>query len=230
MPPSCTVDFTGGYTGHLRLSDGICILALCDQSYPRAAAFAYLEEVRVQFLEELKREFGSGSVDFGSQLETISKPFYFARFDRQIARIHNQYRNPTSSAMLDRVQADLSQVSRIMRCCIEDIVGRGDSLEHVSAKANTLKNGSKDFAKVSRSLSLQASLTKYLVPLLALAAVLLLVRLAVADVEKTPITLASGFCLVCFLFVIALRTRSRGGGKVDLSFASDYYSDHLHVL
>merc|ERR1712187_400853 len=97
--------------------------------YPKNLSFAFLEEIHRLFQEELKREFGTGSVDYRSHIETIEKPYYFIKFDRQITKKKAEYRDPSSSKALGRLNENLTEVSSIMRQNIDDIGNRGDSLD-----------------------------------------------------------------------------------------------------
>merc|ERR1712137_694647 len=113
---------------------------------------------------ELKREFGTGSVDYRSHIETIEKPYYFIKFDQVITKKKAEYRDPSSSKALGRLNENLTEVSSIMRQNIDEILHRGENLEEVGNKASKLKFASKDFKNTSRMLSFQTMLQKYGVP------------------------------------------------------------------
>merc|ERR1719394_1705719 len=114
--------------------DGVCFMSLFDKGYPKNLAFAFLEDVHRLFQEELKREFGTGSVDYRSHIETIDKPYYFIKFDRQITKKKTEYRDPKSSKALGRLNDSLNDVSSIMRQNIDEILQRGENLEEVGSK------------------------------------------------------------------------------------------------
>merc|ERR1712151_922138 len=114
-------------------------MALFDNSYPKNLSFAFIEEIHRLFQEELKREFGTGSVDYRSHIETIEKPYYFIKFDRQITKKKAEYRDPKSSKALGRLNEGLTEVSTIMRQNIDEILKRGENLDSVGRKANDLK-------------------------------------------------------------------------------------------
>lgn len=48
---------------------GVCYLCLCDRSYPRKLAFAYLEELQQEFQEK-----------YGDQVGTVARPYAFVKF------------------------------------------------------------------------------------------------------------------------------------------------------
>mmetsp|Transcript_49600 Transcript_49600/g.126040 ORF Transcript_49600/g.126040 Transcript_49600/m.126040 type:complete len:313 (-) Transcript_49600:15-953(-) len=231
MPTSCSVECAGGFVGHLRISEGVCFLGLFCPNYPRNAAFAYLEDVRLLFQEELKREFGTGSVDYRSCLECIDKPYYFGRFDRHIAKILIQYRDPSSSTVLVKLQSNLAQVSHIMKCNINELMLRGEALDSVSQKASNLKAESKKFSGAAHALSLQVLLQKYLIPLLTIAVVAMLAWFIFVQGDAwNPVIYIAMACLCLYVAVYAMKVRA-GARQVKadkFAFASEYHSEHAH--
>merc|ERR1719356_2374564 len=127
------------------MDSGVCYMALFDKSYPKNLAFAFLEEIQRLFEEELQREFGTGSVDYRSKIETIEKPYYFIKFDRQITKKKAEYKDTSSSKALGRLNENLTEVSGIMRQNIDDILKRGENLDTISDKARDLRDTSKRF-------------------------------------------------------------------------------------
>merc|ERR1719160_569610 len=164
MPPRLSVEGVGDFIFHYITKEGVCYLALFDKGYPKNLAFAFLEDIHKLFQEDLKREFGSGSVDYRSHIETIEKPYYFIKFDRQITKKKAEYRDPNSSKALSRLNENLTEVSSIMRQNIDEILQRGDSLDSISDKARDLRDTSKQFKDTTRMLSFMTALQKYGVP------------------------------------------------------------------
>merc|ERR1712146_576240 len=101
----------GSFIFHYITKDGVCYLALFDSGYPKNLAFSFLEEIHKLFQEDLKREFGSGSVDYRSHIETIEKPYYFIKFDRQIQKKKQEYQDPNSSKAMTKLNESLTEVS-----------------------------------------------------------------------------------------------------------------------
>jgi vesicle transport protein SEC22 len=164
MPPRLSVEGVGEFIFHYITHDGVCYLALFDKGYPKNMAFSFLEDVHKLFQEDLKREFGTGSVDYRSHIETIEKPYYFIKFDRQITKKKTEYKDPTSSKALTRLNENLTEVSSIMRQNIDEILHRGDNLETMSDKARDLRDTSKQFKDTTRMLSFMTAMQKYGVP------------------------------------------------------------------
>lgn len=134
LSPRCSVAF-GSSVFHITQGDGVCFLAAFDVGYPRNYAFAFLEDVQAVFQEELKREFGTGSVDYRSHIDTIEKPYHFVRLDRTIARKKAEYADPSSSRSLSRLHASFIQVSGIRQHNIEEFLCCGDPMEDAARKA-----------------------------------------------------------------------------------------------
>ena len=68
-------------------ADGVTYLAICEKAYDQALAFAYLNEVKTAFGEELKSVFGTQGVDYRSKVETVEKAEVFARFGISSSRL-----------------------------------------------------------------------------------------------------------------------------------------------
>ncbi|KAF4697718.1 Vesicle-trafficking protein S22a [Perkinsus olseni] len=161
FPPQCSID-TGAYVFHYITDGGIVYMTLCDQRYPKKLAFSFLEEIRQAFVEELAREFGTtDSLDYRQHIEAITKPYHFISFDRQITKRRNDYRDPTSTRALNRLNDSLTEVNSIMQKNIDDILTRGEKLEDVGRRANDLKDASKSFSKKARMINLQAMFRKH---------------------------------------------------------------------
>mmetsp|Transcript_6831 Transcript_6831/g.5833 ORF Transcript_6831/g.5833 Transcript_6831/m.5833 type:complete len:166 (+) Transcript_6831:3-500(+) len=110
FPPQCSID-TGAYVFHYITDGGIVYMTLCDQRYPKKLAFSFLEEIRQAFVEELAREFGTtDSLDYRQHIEAINKPYHFISFDRQITKRRNDYRDPTSTKALNRLNDSLTEL------------------------------------------------------------------------------------------------------------------------
>jgi vesicle transport protein SEC22 len=61
------------------IEQGICYLTLTDKGYPKRLAFLYLDELHEAFVQELQRDHGN---DWRSQVETVSRPYGFIKFDK----------------------------------------------------------------------------------------------------------------------------------------------------
>lgn len=158
----CSVDVNGSqYVFHYILADGICYMVLAQQAYPKKLAFVFLEEIKGLFYEELKREFGTGAVDFRSQIETIEKPYYFIKFERTIQRKRHEYRDPQNNTNLRRIDDALHEVQDVMRKNLDDMLEKGSKLESLDSRAHDLRGQAKMFSDKAKILSLQALVKQY---------------------------------------------------------------------
>ena len=163
-PSKCSVD--GGTSAspiifHYMIESGICYLTLAGKSFPKRLAFVFLDEIHKLFLEELKRHYGTGSVDYRSQIETIQKPYFFITFDRTVQRKRTEFRDPNSTSAVAKLNEGLAEVNTIVRKSLEEMVARGDALEDVSGRATTLRDEAKKFEKSAKYLNWQAMVRKY---------------------------------------------------------------------
>lgn len=232
MTPYCSVDCAGGFVCHLRILDGVCYLGLFCSNYPRNAAFAFLEDVIAQFQEELKREFGTGSVDWRSHIDVIDKPYYFGRFDRQVARIYAQFRDPASSNVLSKLQGDLSQVSHIMKCNIDELMLRGATMDNLADKAGHLRHASREFESATKTLS-KGFIQKYVVPILSVLAMAMLIYLLFHAEMLIPISMIIAPALVFFSVTWLsgnrqAKTAAKAANQL-LAFAGEY-GEHMHLI
>ena len=177
-PSKCSVD--GGTAAspvlfHYNVDHGICYLCLAGKSFPKRLAFAFLEEIQRAFVEELKRHYGTGSVDYWSQIETIQKPYFFITFDRTVQRKRSEFRDPNSTSAIAKLNEGLAEVNTIVRKSMEEMLARGDALEDVSGRATTLRDEAKRFEKNAKYINFQALVRKYaLVGTLGFAILLIL--------------------------------------------------------
>lgn len=107
---SSTLFFTFSYFS----VDGITYLAICEKNYPQNLAFAYLEEVKEAFAGELKKVYGSQSVDYRSHIETIDKPFAFIKFDKEIQKKKEKFTDQDNPSKLQKLNNELAAVNNIL--------------------------------------------------------------------------------------------------------------------
>jgi len=226
MSPRCSVT-CGPVVFHLLVREGVCYLALFDCIYPRNCAFAFLDDVRLLFQEELKREFGTGSVDYRSHIDTIERPHYFVRLDRQVIKKAMEYRDPSSSAMI-RLQASLAEVPNIMVHRIDELLLRAENAEDSDLKATEVSAVPKAFSIEAWWPALQAVCWRLLcvVPVVLLALVLMLAaargRLLVT---AGLVALLSLCCCVCLFGQRQPRASKLKSESYD--YADEYETDSV---
>mmetsp|Transcript_15906 Transcript_15906/g.20780 ORF Transcript_15906/g.20780 Transcript_15906/m.20780 type:complete len:226 (+) Transcript_15906:105-782(+) len=136
--------------------DNLCFLTLTEDSYPKRMAFLYLEEVADAVMRELVNEFGHGWRD---KVDQAARPFQFIHYDPVIQRKQKEFRDP--SQQKSKLNEDLSEIQTIMRKNIDEILNRGEKLDHVSNISQELRTKSKDFKWGAKKLTWQARLQQY---------------------------------------------------------------------
>ncbi|KAJ3357560.1 SNAP receptor [Entophlyctis luteolus] len=191
----CSIE-TGPFIFHYLIEFGVCYLTLCDRSYPKKLAFAYLEEIQTEFHEKYGNEVASVArpyafVKFGeptvrSDLRHIrTHPFanfgfYFVIFaskDTFIQKTKKQYKDTRTQKNLSKLNDELQDVHRIMTKNISDVLGRGNTLDHMSHVSSQLQAESKKYMKASKQLNLQALYQKYGPPAIVAGVVLFVIIL-----------------------------------------------------
>mmetsp|Transcript_43987 Transcript_43987/g.125955 ORF Transcript_43987/g.125955 Transcript_43987/m.125955 type:complete len:297 (-) Transcript_43987:19-909(-) len=108
MPQSHSVEASANVALHFRVVGCICYLVALDSGYEADAAFRFLDDVGALFQEELKRAFGTRSVDYGSHIELLERPHAFVAVCPQIARAEAHLRDAPVRAFLGASQMDMS--------------------------------------------------------------------------------------------------------------------------
>lgn len=83
--------------------------------------------------------------------------------DPLIQRKQRDYRDPSSQQQQQKSQLheDLSEIQNIMKKNIDEILNRGEKLDHVASISQDLKAKSKDFKWGTKKLTWQARLQQY---------------------------------------------------------------------
>mmetsp|Transcript_43578 Transcript_43578/g.70112 ORF Transcript_43578/g.70112 Transcript_43578/m.70112 type:complete len:223 (-) Transcript_43578:176-844(-) len=165
-PPSRMSYESGPYFLHYMIEQGVCYLTLSDRGYPKKLAY--------QYLEDLQKEFNTQN---GSQVETVARPYAFIKFDTFIQRTKKLYLDTRTQRNLNKLSEDLHDIQSVMTRNIQDILGQGERLEHVSSMSQTLANETRKYSSKAKDLSRQALIQKYLPIVVVLGFVLILLFL-----------------------------------------------------
>ncbi|KAH7839601.1 hypothetical protein Vadar_006142 [Vaccinium darrowii] len=98
---------------HYMVENGVCVITLCDSSYPRKLAFCYLQD--------LVREFEKFDESF---IKKITKPYSFVRFDGIIGNIRRQYTDTRTQSNLAKLNANRRQDLDVITQDLSTIVER----------------------------------------------------------------------------------------------------------
>ncbi|XP_039598944.1 vesicle-trafficking protein SEC22b-B [Polypterus senegalus] len=115
-PTRCTLE-AGPVTFHYAIEKGVCYLVLCEASFAKKLAFAYLEDLQAEFDEQ-----------HGKKVSTVSRPYSFIEFDTYIQKTKKSYIDSRARRNLGSINSDLQDVQRIMVANIEEVLQRGEAL------------------------------------------------------------------------------------------------------
>lgn len=71
-PNRCTIDSAAYYFHYIIVND-VCYLVLTEKSFPKRAAFSYLEDLQNEF-----------DMQYGNRVSTVSRPYAFIEFGKSI--------------------------------------------------------------------------------------------------------------------------------------------------
>ncbi|KAF2250568.1 snare-like protein [Trematosphaeria pertusa] len=149
--PQASVE-TGAYTYHYIVKDGLCYLTLCERSYPRKLAFAYLADLANEF---------NVSHQPSDYLAPGVKSFAYVGFERTIHKTMKTYQDSRMPANLDRLNDELKDVTKVMTKNIEDLLYRGDSLERMGDISSRLREDSRKYRKAAVRINWELLLKQY---------------------------------------------------------------------
>jgi vesicle transport protein SEC22 len=143
----------------------VLYMTLTEKQYPRKLAY--------QYLDELSKEF---SMLYGSQVDTVTRPYAFIKFDTFIQKTKKVYADTRTQRNMERLNADLHEVQSIMTKNIQEVLGQGERLDRMTEMSNMLSQDAKDLAVKAKGLYHQALVKKYL-PWVVVVCIILLVMI-----------------------------------------------------
>ena len=97
-----------------------------------------------------------------TEVDQTARPFRFIHYDPIVQRIQREYRDARAAQRnKSQLQDDLNEIQHIMRKNIDEILNRGEKLDHVSNISAELQQKSKDFKWGAKKLTWQARLQQY---------------------------------------------------------------------
>jgi vesicle transport protein SEC22 len=141
---------TDPYIFHCLIDHDVCYITLCEKTFPRKNAYAYLEDLAQEFIAQ-----------YGQKIQLAARPYSFIEFDNYIQKMKKQYTDSrTSREAMGRLRTDLRDVQNIMFTNIQDVMSRGESLQDLSSKATNLASISQKYRQDANYLNRMSSLTK----------------------------------------------------------------------
>jgi len=140
---------TGPYLFHYFLERGVCYLVLCEQSFSKRLAFAFLEDRQMEFASK-----------YSGKIDQVSRPYSFIEFDTYIQKAKKSYMDSRSRHHLNHLNTELHDVQKIMVQNIDDVLQRGEALSALDDKASNLASLSKKYKQDAHYLNLKSSYVK----------------------------------------------------------------------
>mmetsp|Transcript_29717 Transcript_29717/g.91899 ORF Transcript_29717/g.91899 Transcript_29717/m.91899 type:complete len:227 (+) Transcript_29717:511-1191(+) len=169
-PQKCSIE-SGPYSFHYVISDNCCYLALTHKAYPKRLIFQYLSEVASEFTAEVAADNGG---DWRTAVETVGRPYAFIKFDRTLQKKRREYADPRSASSQSRITSDIADIHNIMRKNIDEVLNRGERLDHLVDSTQQLKSEASKYKWGAKKFSLQVMWNQY-APFVALGGIVLFV-------------------------------------------------------
>ncbi|KAM6989914.1 vesicle-trafficking protein SEC22b-A [Tautogolabrus adspersus] len=147
-PDRCTLE-AGTMNFHYAIAQGVCYLFLCEASFPKKMAFAYLEDLHTEFYEQ-----------YGKRVSTVTRPYSFIEFDTYIQKTKKSYTDGRNRRNLGSINTELQDVQRIMVANIEEVLQRGEALSALDTKASNLSSLSKKYRSDAKYLNTRSAYAK----------------------------------------------------------------------
>ncbi|XP_068995577.1 vesicle-trafficking protein SEC22b-A [Embiotoca jacksoni] len=147
-PDRCTLE-AGDMNFHYLIAQGVCYLSLCEVSFPKKMAFAYLEELHNEFYDQ-----------HGRRVPTVTRPYSFIEFDTYIQKTKKTYVDSRARRNLGSINTELQDVQRIMVANIEEVLQRGEALSALDTKASNLSTLSKKYRSDAKYLNTRSTYAK----------------------------------------------------------------------
>ncbi|XP_022610518.1 vesicle-trafficking protein SEC22b-like [Seriola dumerili] len=147
-PDRCTLE-AGDVNFHYLIAQGICYLSLCEASFPKKMAFAYLENLHNEFYDQ-----------YGRKVPRVTRPYSFIEFDTYIQKTKKTYVDSRGRRNLGNINTELQDVQRIMVANIEEVLQRGEALSALDTKASNLSTLSKKYRSDAKYLNTRSTYAK----------------------------------------------------------------------
>jgi len=156
---------SGQYLFHYFIERGVCYLVLCEKAFSKRQAFTYLEDLQTEF-----------AMQYGSKIDTVSRPYSFIEFDTFIQKTKKTYMDSRTRRNFGQLNTELQDVQRIMVQNIDDVLQRGEALSALDDKASNLATLSQKYKKDAHYLNVRSSYFKIAAIVVVIIVFLLLIR------------------------------------------------------
>ena len=161
---------SGDFYFSLLLDQNICYSVLTDRNYPNKLSFAFLDDVKNEFLNALQNEHGS---NWRSQIDTASRTYQFVKHDRLIANKRKEYMDVNSMRASAKLNSEVEDISNIMRQNVQQLLNRGEKLDNMRQTSSRMVDESKKYKNKAKKMAFQALIQQY-VPLVVVSMIVIM--------------------------------------------------------
>ncbi|KAM8851220.1 vesicle-trafficking protein SEC22b-A [Spinachia spinachia] len=147
-PERCTLE-AGDMSFHYLIAQDVCYLFLCEASFAKRLAFAYLDDLRGEFHDR-----------YGRKVAAVTRPYSFIEFDTYIQKTKKSFVDSRARRNFGSINTELQDVQRIMVANIEEVLQRGESLSALDTKASNLTSLSKKYRSDAKYLNTRSTYAK----------------------------------------------------------------------
>jgi len=126
---------------HYVVADGITFLCMTDEEFGRRLPFSYLEDLHSRFKSS-----------YGERGRTAVAYAMNQDFSRVMSTLVDYYSNNPNADKISKVKGDVDEVKNVMVQNIEKVLERGERIELLVNKTETLSNNAFKFKKSSTAL------------------------------------------------------------------------------
>lgn len=147
------------YVAHVHArpaSEGITGVLVSDQDYPVRVSFSLLNKLLDEFLLKVPKTAyqsrvnslttGASSGDHPAKGEGIVPASQFLQISEYVQR----YQDPRQADAILKVQQELDETKIVLHKTIESVLSRGEHLDSLVERSNTLQQSSKQFYKTAK--------------------------------------------------------------------------------
>jgi len=126
---------------HYVCSDAITYMCMTEQTFSRSLAFAFLEDIRKRF-----------SSSYGARSKTAMSMAMNAEFSHVLARQMEFFSSNPNADKLTQTNKQVEEVKELMQSNIEQVIERGEKIDLLVDKTETLQESSHTFKHQATSL------------------------------------------------------------------------------
>jgi len=130
---------------HYIKSNSLTYVVMCPAEFPRSDAFDFLKEMQEEFLSNFgTRGYTASAYEFNADFRPIAQ--------RLVSRFMESHSAKINSDALHRARINASEVQDILKSNIEEVVARGEKIEDLYVRVDSLNDHATLLNRKSRSL------------------------------------------------------------------------------